>query len=148
MGGSLDKNGSVAHTASMNQDRKPGASDVQYIRTPEDFDHIVFTDGVAAVEAPAELLRHVRFKNDKRGPGPRLDAVMRSISDRGYQPVNPIIARIGQKGKWVVVDGGHRLTALRRLANGFWNRLFGRKLGNVYFLLYETDRSWAKVEHA
>ena len=129
----------------MSEIAKPASGSVQQIRTVEDFDNIVFTDGVAAVEAPAELLRFVRFKNDRRGEGPRLEAVTRSIRDRGYQPVNPIIARIGQKGKWVVVDGGHRLTALRRLASSFWSWLFGRKYGNVYFLLFETDRSWTKV---
>lgn len=130
----------------MDTPTKTRAPDVQIVRTREDFDRIVFTDGVAAVEAPAELLRHIRFKNESRGEGPRLDAVIRSIRDRGYVPTEPIIARIGQKGKWVVVDGGHRLTALKRLAESLWTRLFHRKLGNVYFLLFETERSRAKMD--
>lgn len=129
----------------MDTETRKGAPDVQYVRTVEELDRIEFVDGVAAVEAPAELLRHVRFKNQKRQKGPRLDAVMRSIRAHGYVPTDPIIARIGQKGKWVVVDGGHRLTALKRLADSFWSRLFGRKLGNVYFLLFETERSRAKT---
>lgn len=124
---------------------KAAAPNVQQVRSVEDLDRIVFTDGVAAVEAPAELLRSIRFKNAKRIDGPRLDAVIRSIRARGYSPVDPIIARIGQKGKWVVVDGGHRLTALRRIGRSLWSRLFGRTLGNVYFLLFETDRSWTKA---
>ncbi|MCI4665443.1 MAG: ParB/RepB/Spo0J family partition protein [Neomegalonema sp.] len=91
------------------------------------------------------MLRKIRFKNAKRIGGPRLNAIVRSIRDRGYLPTDPIIARIGQKGKWVIVDGGHRLTALKLLLKSFWGRLMGRKYGNVYFLLFETERSWAKM---
>ena len=139
----VDRRPEGPHLRSMDKtDRSPS---VQYVRSAEDLEHIIFTDGVAAVEAPADLLRQIRFKNAKRKGGPRLDAVVRSIRDRGYVPVDPIIARIGQKGKWVVVDGGHRLTALKLLLKSFWSRLFGRKFGNVYFLLFETERSRAKM---
>ncbi len=137
---------SLAHLPEMESESTQPAPSVQYVRTKEDLDRITFTDGVAAVEAPVELLRSIRFKNHKRGDGPRLDAILRSIRDRGYRPTDPIVARIGQKGKWVIVDGGHRLTALRRIAKSLWSRLFGRKLGTVYFLLFETDRSWTKLE--
>lgn len=118
---------------------------VQFIRSVEDLDRIVFEDGVAAVEAPLEVLKHVKFKNDERLDSPRLDAVERSIRDRGYVPTDPIIARIGQKGRWIIVDGGHRLTAARSVDDEFWTNLLERKVRTLYFLLFETERSWAKM---
>lgn len=93
-----------------------------------------------------ELLPYIRFKNDRRERSERLRRVERSIRNRGYVPVDPIIARIGQKGRWVVVDGGHRLTAARRVSREFWSNLFGRKVYSLYFLLYETPRSWRKLK--
>lgn len=122
------------------------AQSVQYIHTAEDFDRIVFEDGMAAVEVPVELLGHIRFKNDLRLDSPRLEAVERSIRDRGFVPTDPIIARIGQKGRWVIVDGGHRLTAARSVSEEFWTNMLGPKVRTLYFLLFETDRSWAKVK--
>ena len=124
------------------------APSVQYIRRRGDLRRIRFQDGVALVEVPVELLRYIRFKNDKREGGERLRRVERSIRDQGYVPLEPIIARIGQKGRWVVVDGGHRLTAARRVAGEFWANLFGQKVRTLYFLLYETPRSWRKVSGA
>lgn len=100
---------------------------------------------MAAVEVPVELLRHIIFKNDERGDSPRLDAVERSIRDRGFVPTDPIVARIGQKGRWIIVDGGHRLTAARHVAEEFWTNLLQRKVRTLYFLLYETERSWRKT---
>jgi hypothetical protein len=121
---------------------------VQRIRGPADLARIVFTDGMAAVEAPLAMLRHVRFKNDRREDSPRLEAVAESIRRVGYRPLEPIICRIGQKGRWVVVDGGHRLTAARRVDAEFWCNLFGRRVGNLYFLLFETPRSRVKLRPA
>lgn len=121
------------------------AQSVQYLRSADDIDGIVFEDGMAAVEVPLELLSQIRFKNHKRFDSPRLSAVIRSVRDRGYLPTDPIIARIGQKGRWIIVDGGHRLTAARRVSREFWTNLFGAKVRTLYFLLFETERSWAKV---
>lgn len=117
------------------------ACGVQVIRKLSDLGSIEFDNGAAALEVKASLLPRIRFKNHKRGGGPRLDAVIRSIRDKGYQPMEPIIARIGRRGKWVVVDGGHRLTALRRLSGSLWSRLFGRDFGYVYFILFQGERS-------
>ncbi|PKP63530.1 MAG: hypothetical protein CVT86_04950 [Alphaproteobacteria bacterium HGW-Alphaproteobacteria-8] len=117
----------------------------QRVTTPEQLAHIVFTDGLAAVTMPVEMLDHIRFKNDHRENGPRLATLERSIMSRGYVPMEPIIARIGQKGKWVVVDGGHRLTAARRIAKSFWANLFSKKVGDLYFLLFTSPRSWSKL---
>lgn len=121
------------------------AQSVQRLLAVEDIDRIVFEDGVAAVEVPVELLPHIEFKNDERGDSPRLQAVEQSIRDRGFVPTDPIIARIGAKARWVIIDGGHRLTAARHVAEEFWSNLLRRKVRTLYFLLYETERSWHKV---
>jgi hypothetical protein len=120
------------------------APPIQRLREAADLERIRFTDGVAAVMAPAELLEVIRFKNDRREDSPRLRAVETSIRRWGYQARDPVICRIGQKGRWIVVDGGHRLTAARRVARSWWANLFGRKVRDVYFLLFETPRSWRK----
>ena len=114
------------------------------VRSEEDLEHIPFDRGMAAVEMPADLLERVRFKNDSRGESQRLHDLERSIRDRGYQPVEPIKARIGQNGKWVIVDGGHRLTAARHVLREFWTNLLGRKVRNLYFLLFTTPESNTK----
>lgn len=124
---------------------KKRAPSVQYIHRRSDLRRIRFQDGAALVEVPVELLRYIRFKNDKREGGDRLQRVERSIRNRGFVPLEPIIARIGQKGRWVIVDGGHRLTAARRVAGEFWANLFGPKVRTLYFLLFETPRSWRKA---
>lgn len=120
------------------------APPMQRVRRKADLDRIVFTDGVAAVMAPVTLLEEMRFKNHERSDSPRLDAIIRSIRSRGFMPRDPIICRIGAKGRWIVVDGGHRLTAARRVAREWWSNLFGRKVNDLYFLLFETPRSWSK----
>jgi hypothetical protein len=119
---------------------------VQRVRTAEDLAKIEFVDGMAAVEMPFALTRCIQFKNDRRETSPRLEAVEDSIRRLGYRPLEPIICRIGQKGRWVVVDGGHRLTAARKVDGEFWSNLFRRKVGDLYFLLFETPRSRTKLK--
>jgi plastocyanin len=122
-----------------------GAPRTQRITRPEDLSTIVFSEeGMAAVMAPAELLDRIAFKNDQREESPRLAAVRRSIETHGYDPTQPIIVRVGQKGKWVVVDGGHRLTAVRQICGSWWKRTFCKRIGDLYFLLFLTPRSYAK----
>ncbi|MEL6318291.1 MAG: ParB/RepB/Spo0J family partition protein [Pseudomonadota bacterium] len=118
---------------------------VQRIVSVEDLDRIAFEDGMAAVEVAPELLGALRLRNDQRTDGPRLQRVLQSIRDRGYDPMLPIVARIGQEGRWVIIDGGHRLTAARRIAQEFWSNLFGPKVGNVYFLLFTGPNSYKKL---
>ncbi len=119
---------------------------VQRVASAADLARIRFVDGMAAVEMPYPLLRLVQFKNDHREDSPRLRALLRAIRREGYRPVEPIICRIGQKGRWVVVDGGHRLTAARKVDGEVWTNLFGRKVRDLYFLLFETPRSGAKLK--
>lgn len=125
---------------------EPGAFDIQRISALDDIDQIRFHDGLAAVEAPMALVRKIRFKNHLRGASPRLSAVEKSIRDKGYRPIDPIIIRIGQKGRWIVVDGGHRLTAAQEVDDEFWTNLFNRRVRNLYFLLFATARSWTKLK--
>lgn len=118
---------------------------VQRIEKLSDVERIQFEDGMAAVTVPADLLDDLRMKNDERGDSPRLARLVNSIRDHGYDPMTPIIARIGAKGRWVVVDGGHRLTAARRVSHEFWSNLFGARVGDLYFLLFTTPRSFRKM---
>lgn len=120
--------------------------DIQYVRDVADLDKIVFTDGLAAVQAPWRVVRHIKFKNHRRSPSPRLRRLERAIRDFGYNSSDPIIVRIGQKGRWIVVDGGHRLTALRRLSRSLWSVFFPPKVYALYFLVFETPRSWRKLK--
>ncbi len=121
------------------------APKIQYLARAEDIDAIVFTDGLAAVEVPFEILDALPLVNERRLDGPRLARVIRSIRDRGYSSTTPIICRVGMKGRWVVVDGGHRITAARRVGRSCLWRLFRRRIGTLYFLLFTTEGSWRKV---
>lgn len=114
------------------------------IRRAEDLDSIVFEDGVAALEVPIELLPRIRLKNHRRQPSDRLDAVKRSIRAKGWSPMEPIVARLSRKGKWVILDGGHRITALREFLNSLACRWFGVRLcavsGSLYVILHDRPK--------
>ncbi|MGF1446290.1 MAG: hypothetical protein ACFBRM_08815 [Pikeienuella sp.] len=129
----------------MSAEPAPAAPRIQYLARIEDIDQITFSDGLAAVEVPAELLPDLPLVNDRRLPGPRLARVIASMRSHGYASTAPIICRIGMKGRWVVLDGGHRITAARILMRSCLSRLLGRRLGTLYFLLYTTEGSWKKV---
>lgn len=115
------------------------------ILSEEDLHRIPFRDGVAAVELPARLLSSIDLKNDHRGDSPRLRALEKSIRSNGFQPLEPITARIGRKGRWVIVNGGHRLTAARKVMREFWPNLFGPKVEGFYFVLFLNPDSWRDV---
>lgn len=114
------------------------------VRSAEDLQRIPFHNGVAAVEVPARLIDVLPLKNDTRGDSLRLRALERSIRNQGFQPVEPITARIGRKGRWIVINGGHRLTAARRVMREFWTNLFGPKVVSFYFILFLNPQSWSK----
>lgn len=125
-----------------------GAHEVQYVDTPEKLAAIQYTDGMAAIEVPAHALDMLEFKNHTRGDDPRLQAVIRSIRWRGYNNEQPIIVRLGKRGRWIVTDGGHRLTAAQQVRREFWTNLFGTKVRSIYFLLYRTPLSETKLKRA
>ena len=125
----------------MNQTSLPKLFRVQ---TEEDLDRIPFENGMAAVEVPAHLLDKLELKHEDRGPSLRLNELTRSIRSRGFRPVEPITARVGRRGRWIVIDGGHRITAARTVMREFWTNLFGPKVETFYFVLFTNPESWAK----
>lgn len=126
--------------------RRPSAPVLFRVTQPEDLQHLPFRGGITAVEMPVEFLRHVDLKNDHRGDSARLRALKRSIRRKGFRPVEPIIARVGRKGRWVIVDGGHRLTAVQQIMAEWWTALFGARITSLYFVLFTTEDSWSKVD--
>lgn len=118
---------------------------LQQIRRPEDLDNIEFVDGIAEVEVPIEMLDLVPLKHQERLDSPRLAAVLRSVRSKGYSSLEPIVCRIGAKGRWIVVDGGHRITAAQRVSREFFSNLWGNKVGDLTFLLFQTPMSYTKL---
>ncbi|MCG8441147.1 MAG: ParB/RepB/Spo0J family partition protein [Caulobacterales bacterium] len=119
---------------------------VQRLRSVEDIDRIAFINDMAVVEAPAELLDLLPFKNDRRLQSERLSRVIRSIRANGYNSAQPIVVRLGRRGRWVIYDGGHRLTAARRVSHEIFTNAFGRKVRTVSFLVFRTPLSLSKVK--
>ena len=117
---------------------KPVIPGVQWVETAADLDHVEFYENMAEIEVPVTALDKLPFKNEDRGSSGRLDVVMRSIRRDGYNNAEPIIVRLGRRGRWVIVDGGHRLTAARRVSREILTNLFGRKVRTIHFLLYRT----------
>ncbi len=115
------------------------------ITRPEDLDEIEFVDGLAEVEVPIELLESVPLKHAERLNSPRLDRVVQSIRSEGYSSLEPIVCRVGALGNWVVIDGGHRITAAKRVAQEFFTNLFGGKVGDLTFILFQTPMSYSKL---
>lgn len=113
----------------------------------EDLDGIRFSKGLAALMVPVTLLDAVPLVNDIREDSPRLKILRRRIRYDGYRPNLPVICRVGRLGRWVVEDGGHRLTAARQVAREWWPNIYRRKVSDIYFLLYATPGSWSRLEH-
>ncbi|MEL6337446.1 MAG: ParB/Srx family N-terminal domain-containing protein [Pseudomonadota bacterium] len=119
---------------------------VQQIRTVNDLYDIKFTaEGFAVVDVPYALLPCLPLVGAERQSSPRLDTVVTSMRQRGYLSNDPIICRIGMKGRWVVVDGGHRITAARIVGQDFWANVLGRRVYSLNFLLFTTPDSWRKL---
>lgn len=115
------------------------------ITGPDDLATIQFIDGIAEVEVPVAKLDLLPLKHYKRYESPRLTSVMRSIRAKGYSTLDPIICRIGARGRWIVIDGGHRLTAARLVSREFPTLFWRTDLGDITFLLFETARSYSKL---
>lgn len=123
-----------------------GQSEIQWVNNTRDLDSIVFTDDVARIQVPIEAVKRLPFKNEDRGDSDRLKTVIRSIRQNGYNNFDPIIVRIGRRGRWVIVDGGHRLTAAQIVAREFWANLFRKKVHSIYFLLFRTPLSNTRID--
>lgn len=116
------------------------------LRNPQDIDGIDFTEGIAEVEVPIELLDCVPLKHYERSDSPRLQRLIRAIRQNGYSSLEPIVCRIGALGNWVVIDGGHRITAAKRVSQEFFTNLFGNKIGDLTFVLFQTPMSYSKLK--
>src|SRR5262249_698972 len=79
---------------------------VQWVETAADLDHLEFYENMAEIEVPVAALDKLPFKNEDRGDSVRLDTVLRSIRRDGYNNAEPIIVRLGRRGRWVIVDAG------------------------------------------
>ncbi len=118
------------------------------VTSVEDLRHVTFVDDWAEVDVPVEALDHLPLVNADRLDSPRLRALMRSMRRFGYTSVKPIVARLGRKGRWVVLDGGHRITAARRVSREFWTNLFHKKVRMLQFQLLRTPHSKMPEEEA
>jgi hypothetical protein len=119
---------------------------VQWVESAADLDRLQFYEDMAEIEVPVQALDRLPFKNEDRGDSVRLDMVMRSIRRDGYNNAEPIIVRIGRRGRWVIVDGGHRLTAARRVSREFFTNLLGAKVKTIHFLLYRTPLTNSRLD--
>ena len=118
----------------------------QRVNDIQDITGLEFIDGLAEVEVPINLLDKLPLKNHERSNSPRLRKLLKAIRRNGYSSIDPIVIRIGRMGRWVVVDGGHRLTAARRVSKEFWANLFSKKVGPLVFYVFETPISYSKMK--
>lgn len=116
------------------------------LKTVDDIASIEFTDGVAEVEVPVELLDAIPLKHFERLDSPRLERILTAIRHNGYSSLEPIICRVGAMGNWVVVDGGHRITAAKRVSHEFFTNIFGEKVRDLTFVLFQTPMSYSKLK--
>ena len=117
----------------------------QVLRSVNDLGKIEFVDGLAEVEVPIALVAKLPLKNHERRDSPRLRSLMASIRAKGYSSLEPIVVRVGRAGRWVVVDGGHGLTAAQLVAREYWANFFSPKVGWLSFLVYYTPLSYSRV---
>jgi hypothetical protein len=117
----------------------------QRIQNMDDLKRIEFVDDMAEVDVPIELLDQLPLKNEGRTDSGRLRQVMRAIRQDGYNSLDPVVVRIGRRGRWVVVDGGHRITAARLVAKEFFTNLMGPKVREIQFLVYRTSLTGTRL---
>lgn len=116
------------------------------IKTISDIDEIDFAEGIAEVEVPIELIEFVPLKHFERQNSPRLQRLIEAIRRNGYSSLEPIICRVGALGNWVVIDGGHRVTAAKAVSQEFFTNLFRPKVGDLTFVLFQTPMSYSKLK--
>lgn len=114
---------------------------IQRVTKAEDLDNLVFTEDMAEIEVPIEHIDVLPFKNEDRADSSRLRSVERQIRYYGYNNFDPVIVRLGRRGRWVIVDGGHRVTAARKVSKEFFTNLFEKKVHSIHFTLFRTPLS-------
>ena len=119
---------------------------VQRVKSAEDLEKIQFVEDMAEIEVPIEFIDELPFKNEDRGDSKRLRAVAHEIRTYGYNNLDPVIVRLGRRGRWVIVDGGHRVTAARQVSKEFLANLFRKKVHSIHFLLYRTPLSNTRLD--
>lgn len=130
----------------MAQLDKPKLPGVQRVTCAEDLTNVTFHDDMAEIVVPIEAIDKLPFKNEFRSDSKRLRAVERQIRYHGYNNFEPVIVRLGRRGRWVIVNGGHRVTAARRISKEFFTNLFEKKVQNIHFLLYRTPLSNSRID--
>lgn len=111
-----------------------------YLYFIEDLKYITFVNGIAEVDVPARLLGSLPLIGAERPETERLHRLMRIIRRKGYGGAPRIVVQVDAQGQWLVIDGGHRITAARRIAREFWTNLPSPKVINVHFLLHQCRR--------
>lgn len=123
------------------------ANQVQRISSAEDLEKIEFLNGLAEIEVPIEHLHLLPLKNEDRNDSARLRSVEETVRHNGYNNLEPVVAYVGRRGRWVIIDGGHRITAARHVSKEFLTNLFGPKVRSIFILLHQTPISNSRVGH-
>lgn len=113
----------------------------QRVTSEADLKKLTFTDDMAEIEVPIEFLDLVPFRNEERGDSERLREVERQIRYNGYNNMEPVVVTLGQNDRWVIIDGGHRVTAAKKISREFFTNLFNRKVNSLHFTLHRTPLS-------
>lgn len=113
---------------------------VLHLHSIDDLDQIAFVNGVAEVDVPVELLDALPLVGEDRPDSERLHRLEHSIRTNGYGGAPRIVVQIDSDGRWSIIDGGHRITAARRVAKEFWPNLLSRKVSTLHFVLHERRR--------
>ena len=122
--------------------------EIQYVKKLADLDTLLFVDDVAKIMVPVGLVDRLPFKNEFRGDSARYRDVLNAIRRHGYNNFDPIVVRLGRRGRWVIVDGGHRLMAAQKVSKEFLTNLFGRKVRDIYFVLFRTPLTNTRIDEA
>jgi len=115
---------------------------VTRVRTEDDILKLRLQDGFIVAEVDPALFISANIRNAERQSGPRLHKVVRSIMSKGYRPTMPITLRVGPDGVAEVLDGGHRITALRHILRHPIRRRLAPPISSVYVVVFVDKLSW------
>lgn len=138
----MDQDVHAKSAAATAPDKLPG---IQRVESVEDLANVVFVDDLAEIEVPVEAFDNLPLTNHHRADSDRLTRVTNSIRWHGYDNFDRITARLGRRGRLSIVNGGHRLTAARRVAKEWLPNLFKKKVTTIQMLLFRTRNSGTLV---